>query len=49
MSRCPGLGRTWTPLATRFHVFTPERRGHGRTPNVEGPMTYELMAEDRTV
>ena len=32
-------------LAEHFHVFTPERRGHGRTPDV-GPITYELMAQD---
>jgi pimeloyl-ACP methyl ester carboxylesterase len=42
--------RAWGPnldaLAAHFHVFTPERRGHGRTPDVEGPITYELMAED---
>jgi pimeloyl-ACP methyl ester carboxylesterase len=42
--------RAWAPnlevLTAHFHVFTPERRGHGRTPDVEGPMTYELMAED---
>jgi pimeloyl-ACP methyl ester carboxylesterase len=29
-----------------FHVFVPERRGHGRTPDADGPYTYELMAED---
>ena len=34
------------PLAERFHVYTPERRGHGHTPDVEGPITYELMAQD---
>jgi pimeloyl-ACP methyl ester carboxylesterase len=33
-------------LAARFRVLTPERRGHGRTPDVEGPITYELMARD---
>jgi pimeloyl-ACP methyl ester carboxylesterase len=42
--------RAWAPnldaLAASFHVFTPERRAHGRTPDVEGPITYELMAED---
>jgi pimeloyl-ACP methyl ester carboxylesterase len=42
--------RSWAPnlgaLAAHFHVFTPERRGHGRTPDVEGPITYELMAQD---
>src|SRR3954471_10799908 len=48
----PGVAdaRAWAPnldpLAEHFHVFTPERRGHGRTPDVDGPMTYELMAED---
>jgi pimeloyl-ACP methyl ester carboxylesterase len=42
--------RAWGPnldaLAAHFHVFTPERRGHGRTPDVEGPITYDLMAAD---
>jgi pimeloyl-ACP methyl ester carboxylesterase len=34
------------PLAERFHVYLPERRGHGHTPDVEGPITYDLMAKD---
>jgi pimeloyl-ACP methyl ester carboxylesterase len=34
------------PLAERFHVYLPERRGQGHTPDVEGPITYRLMAED---
>jgi pimeloyl-ACP methyl ester carboxylesterase len=38
----PNLG----PLAERFRVFTPERRGHGHTPDVPGPITYQLMADD---
>ena len=38
----PNLG----PLAERFHVYTPERRGHGHTADVEGPITYQLMADD---
>ncbi|WP_117208523.1 alpha/beta fold hydrolase [Allorhizocola rhizosphaerae] len=33
-------------LAEHFHVYVPERRGHGHTPDVEGPITYQLMAED---
>jgi pimeloyl-ACP methyl ester carboxylesterase len=33
-------------LAARFHVYTPERRGHGRTPDVEGPITFDAMAQD---
>jgi pimeloyl-ACP methyl ester carboxylesterase len=42
--------RAWGPnlpaLAERFRVFTPERRAHGRTPDVDGPITFELMASD---
>lgn len=42
--------RAWAPnldaLSARFHLFMPERRGHGRTADVEGPITYELMAQD---
>lgn len=42
--------RAWAPnldaLAGRFRVFIPERRGHGRTPDVEGPITYGLMVAD---
>jgi pimeloyl-ACP methyl ester carboxylesterase len=34
------------PLAERFHVYTPERRGHGHTPDVNGSITYQLMADD---
>jgi pimeloyl-ACP methyl ester carboxylesterase len=36
-----------TPLlATAYRVYLPERRGHGRTPDVEGPITFENMAQD---
>lgn len=42
--------RAWAPnlgaLAAHFHVFTPERRGHGRTPDVEGPISFCAMAQD---
>ncbi|MGH3862482.1 alpha/beta fold hydrolase [Actinokineospora sp.] len=42
--------RAWGPnldaFAARFRVFTPDRRGHGRTLDVAGPITYELMAQD---
>lgn len=41
---------TWgaqTPaLAERYRVYLPERRGHGRTPDVAGPTGYEIMARD---
>ncbi len=33
-------------LAEQYHVYVPERRGHGRTPDVAGPITYEDMAAD---
>jgi pimeloyl-ACP methyl ester carboxylesterase len=33
-------------LAEAYRVFVPERRGHGRTADVEGPITYEIMAKD---
>ena len=42
--------RTWAanlpPLAERFHVYTPDRRGHGRTLDVAGPITFDTMARD---
>jgi len=41
---------SWEPqiaaLAERFEVYVPERRAHGRTPDVDGPLTYEAMAGD---
>ncbi|MEV0247809.1 alpha/beta hydrolase [Nocardia sp. NPDC050712] len=33
-------------LAEHFQVFRADRRGHGRTPDVEGPFTYDAMAAD---
>ena len=33
-------------LAERYRVYVPERRGSGRTPDVAGPITYEMMAAD---
>jgi pimeloyl-ACP methyl ester carboxylesterase len=33
-------------LAERFGVFAPERRGHGHTPDVDGPLGYDLMTRD---
>jgi pimeloyl-ACP methyl ester carboxylesterase len=33
-------------FARRFRLFTPERRGHGHTPDVPGPITFDLMAQD---
>jgi len=37
----------FTPkLADSYKVILPERRGHGRTADVEGPISYDLMAQD---
>jgi len=33
-------------LAGHYRVYVPERRGHGRTPDVEGPITYDDMTAD---
>jgi pimeloyl-ACP methyl ester carboxylesterase len=40
------FGANIDALADHFHVYTPERRGHGHTPDVEGPLTYDAMARD---
>src|SRR5206468_9636109 len=31
-------------LAASYCVYVPERFGHGRTPDIEGPLSYEGMA-----
>ena len=33
-------------LAERYRVLIPERRGHGRSPDVDGPVTMEIFAAD---
>ncbi len=39
-------GQTPVIAAAGYRVYVPERRGHGHTPDVDGPLTYEVMAED---
>jgi pimeloyl-ACP methyl ester carboxylesterase len=36
-------------LTARFRVWRPDRRGHGSTPDVPGPITYDNMADDTIV
>ncbi|WP_327143117.1 alpha/beta fold hydrolase [Nocardia sp. NBC_01327] len=33
-------------LVGRFRVYKTDRRGHGHTPDVAGPLSYDVMAED---
>ena len=40
------LGTLLSGLAESRRVIVPELRGHGRTADVDGPITYELMADD---
>ena len=48
----PGLADSrafedWLPALTpHFEVFRPDRRGHGRTPDLDGPITYDVMADE---
>ena len=39
-------GMQMREFSARFRVLAPERRGHGRTPDVEGPLSYDAMAAD---
>lgn len=34
------------PLSARFHVFAVDLRGHGHTPDVDGPFSYDAFAND---
>lgn len=40
------LTPTLEAMSGLFHTYTPEQRAHGRTPDVEGTLSYELMAQD---
>jgi pimeloyl-ACP methyl ester carboxylesterase len=33
-------------FSEHFRVFVPEQRGRGRTPDVPGPFTYQLLTDD---
>ena len=39
-------GAQMPDFSARFRVIAPERRGHGHTPDLEGPFSYEVMAND---
>ena len=40
------FSRNVPALAKRFHVYTPDARGHGRTPDIPGPITPERLLRD---
>jgi pimeloyl-ACP methyl ester carboxylesterase len=40
------FGELAASLASGYRVHRPERRGHGRTADVPGPITYDNMATD---
>jgi pimeloyl-ACP methyl ester carboxylesterase len=40
------FARQTRDFAGEYRVIVPERRGHGRTADVEGPITYDSMADD---
>lgn len=40
------LDPTLAGLAQALRCYTPEQRAHGRTPDVPGPLSYDLMAGD---
>jgi pimeloyl-ACP methyl ester carboxylesterase len=40
------LRANFGPLAEHFRVYAPERRAHGRTADMAGPITFEAMAQD---
>ena len=46
LSSNAGWAAQFDGLAPHRRVIAPERRGHGHTPDVEGPLTYEDMAAE---
>lgn len=42
--------QTWASqvdaLSDRYRVVVPEQQGHGHTPDLDAPLTYQTMAED---
>ena len=40
----PSMGGSAEALAEKYHVYLPERRGHGHTAD-PGEITYELMSD----
>jgi len=46
MSDGTGWGANAPAMAQRYRTYIPDRRGHGKTPDVGGPLTYDAMTAD---
>jgi pimeloyl-ACP methyl ester carboxylesterase len=46
LSSAADMGMQTPALAERYRVILPERRAHGHTADVDGPISYDLMADD---
>jgi pimeloyl-ACP methyl ester carboxylesterase len=46
MSDGTGWGANAPAMAERYRTYIPDRRGHGKTPDVDGPLTYDAMTDD---
>ncbi len=46
LSNADDFGSQTPVLSQRYRVILPERRGHGHTADVAGPLTYDVMADD---
>lgn len=40
------FGAQWPALSDRCRVFVPEQRGRGHTPDPDGPISYQILADD---
>ena len=46
MSDGSAWGANAPAMAQHYRTYIPDRRGHGKTPDVEGPLTYDAMTAD---
>lgn len=46
LSNADDFGSQTPAFSEKYRVILPERRGHGHTVDVDGPMTYDVMADD---
>src|SRR4051812_2989590 len=46
MSDGSSWGANAPAIAERYRTFIPDRRAHGKTPDVDGPLTYDVMTDD---